>query len=555
MRLRKAAAALAAALFALLWTVYSLMHVSPYAASWDEVDFVLALDRFDLLAMQPHFPGYPYFVLGGMAMRRFAGDNPVLAYGILNTFLAALSAWPVWRLARRMLSPAWACTVVMLVLSAPYVWLQDAGPMSEGAGIALLWWFLWSWQSAMERRDWRTSLAALFVFGLLMGVRLSYAPFGLALVWLLGVIWAGWRAAGRKALPRALLFTAAGAGCQLLWLGGLALSEGGLAGFAKLAEAFTAGHFSEWGGGVAADPSLPFGERLLRFAGGNVLWTGMFARSAALMAASAALLLAALLCAGARRPPGGAGRPRLARRAAAWLRRPAPPGALAALAGAYGAWALLAQNIDKPRHITPLIGVMWLLLAAMFRAPAPASRPAAPGEAGAALPPAAGAVPPACAAGQAPQAPRAARIRRALRGAGGLLAACVIALQAGRGASLVSRQAAERPAVYQLADALREMAQQNGGRRIVVYTWEEDRVLDYLRTPVEARQILTYDYFRANTKADGDALILLTDHVLGGFEAQAGPLRDHVKPIRTFRSDPLFEPVYADITLYEWKGG
>ena len=52
------------------WSVYSLLHISPFAASWDEVDFVLALDRFDLLAMQPHFPGYPYFVLGAMAVHR-----------------------------------------------------------------------------------------------------------------------------------------------------------------------------------------------------------------------------------------------------------------------------------------------------------------------------------------------------------------------------------------------------------------------------------------------------------------------------------------------------
>nr|WP_232467183.1 hypothetical protein [Anoxybacillus flavithermus] len=41
------------------------VYASPFAATWDEVDFALALDRYDLLAMQPHFPGYPYFIFGG----------------------------------------------------------------------------------------------------------------------------------------------------------------------------------------------------------------------------------------------------------------------------------------------------------------------------------------------------------------------------------------------------------------------------------------------------------------------------------------------------------
>ncbi len=46
------------------------VYASPFAATWDEVDFALALDRYDLLAMQPHFPGYPYFILAGCSFIR-----------------------------------------------------------------------------------------------------------------------------------------------------------------------------------------------------------------------------------------------------------------------------------------------------------------------------------------------------------------------------------------------------------------------------------------------------------------------------------------------------
>lgn len=39
----------------LFWT--QLTHVNSFASTWDQVDYALALDRYDLMAMQPHFPG------------------------------------------------------------------------------------------------------------------------------------------------------------------------------------------------------------------------------------------------------------------------------------------------------------------------------------------------------------------------------------------------------------------------------------------------------------------------------------------------------------------
>ncbi len=522
------------------------MYRSPFAASWDEVDFVLSLERFDLLAMQPHFPGYPYFVLGAMAAARFVSD-PSQAYASLNIVLMALAALPMWLLARRRLSPLWSVLAVLLALTAPYLWLQTLRPMSEAAGIAMLWWFLWSWWRAMERRTWGRALTALFLFSLVMGIRLSFAPFGLSVVWLLILSGVDWRRQGKRVWTRVLLFGGAAAAFQLLWVAGLMLSEGGPVGFVKLAAAFTAGHFSEWGGGVSSAAELPFAERVLRFAGDNALWTGMFARSTALLAAAAALLLAAVLAAGAARPPRGGARAgsRPALRAAAWLGRPSLPRALAALAGAYGAWALLAQNIDKPRHMTPLIGVMWLLLSMLCAAaPQPQAAPADPG--------AAAAAPPAEPGSAAER--RGAQMRRALPAAGALLAAGVIALQAAVGGALIARQASELPAVYQLDQGLRKLAREKPGERFVLYTWEETRVLQYLRAPVTNRRIETYGYFLADVQADPEATILLTDHVLRGFEAQIGPLRKQVEPVARYRSEGLFEPVYNDITVYKWIG-
>jgi hypothetical protein len=113
---------------------------------------------------------------------------------------------------------------------------------------------LWSWMRAMERRSPRRVLAVLFLFSVLMGIRLSFAPFGAALLWLLTVKIADWRAQGKRVWPRVLLFLLAAASFQALWIAGLVLSEGNLPGFLTLASGFIAGHFSEWGGGIASTP-------------------------------------------------------------------------------------------------------------------------------------------------------------------------------------------------------------------------------------------------------------------------------------------------------------
>ncbi|MBB3069039.1 hypothetical protein FHS14_002026 [Paenibacillus baekrokdamisoli] len=141
------------------------------------------------------------------------------------------------------------------------------------------------------------------------------------------------------------------------------------------------------------------------------------------------------------------------------------------------------------------------------------------------------------------------RARRAIQTAGALLACCVISLQAAQGGRLAAQQASERPAVYQLADAF---TNSSAARNIVLYTWEETRVLEYLRTPIVHRRIESYNYFIADIKANPKATILLTDHVLKGFEAQVGSLQGKVRQVAYYQSQSMFDPVYNQITVYEW---
>ncbi|MBA2871673.1 hypothetical protein HNQ85_001948 [Anoxybacillus calidus] len=130
-------------------------YASPYAATWDQVDFALALNRYDLLAMQPHFPGYPYFILGGMIVNSFI-ENPAKALSIFNVFMMLSATIPNFLLAKKYYESdiAWIITCLLMLIVTQ--------PMSEGAGIAVLWWYLWAVQMTRERLILSFHLLSLF---------------------------------------------------------------------------------------------------------------------------------------------------------------------------------------------------------------------------------------------------------------------------------------------------------------------------------------------------------------------------------------------------------
>lgn len=452
-----------------------LYGANPYAASWDEVDFARALERYDLLAMQPHFPGYPYLILGGMAVHALVA-NPAKALSILNVLVLFSAAFSiVWLLARHMPRSA-ALWAALSVLSSSYVLLAAARPMSDGAALGVLWWYIWAVEWARRRTTWMAQLWPAALFSILMGIRLSYAPFAAALLILWHEDWKTHRRLGRVAAS--LLAAAA---FQFVWVAAVAATEGGLWPFFKLGWAFVVGHFSDWGG-TAASP-LPFWERVRRFVLDNFLWTGMASRNAWLLATYAVV------------------------GAIAWRTgRFQLPRALVVSALLYAVWALFGQNIDKPRHLLPSVHFALFYVWGRFLA-----------------------------------APKAWRLA---------LAAAVVLLQSAIGIGLLHEQAKTPPAVYQLADDLRDKPQP-----FVVYTWEETRVLDYLNVPFPHKDVLHFSFFLQDKENYRHAMIYMTNHVVQGFEAQGIDISRHVRKVKTYRSSPLADPVYGTITLYEWVDG
>jgi len=469
----------AAAIISVIIT--QLAGLNPYVSSWDQVDFSLAMDRYDLRAMQPHFPGYPYFILGGMLSRAFVGE-PHQALLLFNVLIYASSIIPLFLLARRLLPSVTAILAAAAVYTSSYTLIIVNQPMSEGAALAIVWWFIWSIVSADERGVGIWTWLPLFLFSILLGIRLSYIPMGIGLVFLFYRKWKE-EEIDIAGLVKYVLIAAA---FQSIWVGALILTEGGFMNFIELALGFTGGHFQEWGG-TASSNGMPFFERINALLFINIFWWGIFSRSGFLMVIYIFVGML-LLVSRKNRIEGKKTVFRLA----------------ATLMVSYAIWALFAQNVEKARHVLPIVLlIVFMAVTALLQ-----------------------------------------WNRNRL---GILLVAVLICAQSVVSAGYIKAQAGEEPAVYQLAHFL--------GRQdvpSVLYTWEETRVLEYLESPFSHKRVYTYDVFLQDKSLYKDREIFLTGSVVKGFEAQGYNVTANIKKVKTFHSREIFDPVYHEIILYKW---
>ena len=424
--------------------------------------------------MQPHFPGYPYFVLGGMLVHAFV-DNPAKALAIFNVLAMFSATIPIVFLVKKYHSTAVALFVSALCQSASYVMLIAGQPMSDGAALAVLWWYFWAIELARKRDAWWIQLLPLAFFSLLMGIRLSYAPFVVAILCLWYEDWKKHRNVRRIGcfLAAAVLF-------QLIWIIAVAAAEGSFQSFFKLALSFTSGHFEEWGGTAASD-SQPLWERVIHFLFYNILWTGIACQNVIL------LFLYIVVW------------------TVIWrARKSLLPRWILVSGFVYFLWALFAQNIEKPRHILPLVHLVLLYGWTCY-------------------------------------------IRNHMSMYRWSVAVAVLAAQFVTGTWHLREQALQLPATYQLAYDL-----QKSNEKFVLYTWEETRVLQYLDVSFPHKDVLHFSFFLQDKENYQHVKIYMTDHVIKGFRAQGISLSGRVRKVKTYRSSTLADPVYGNVTLYEW---
>ncbi len=456
-----------------------IYYASPYASTWDMVDFSLALGRFDLFMMQPHFPGYPYFIFMGMMVEPFV-QEPAKSLSIVSAVLWTSAAIPTYMILKKRMDNWLALLGTMVVQSSTYLWVMSTQPMSEASAVAVLLWFFWALDYSSEKKGrLGPAVLASFLFSILMGIRLSYFPFGIGMLLLW---WRRWRGVQRSAIPlvEIILFIF----FQFIWIGGLITSAGGIGSFLELSVSFTSGHFQEWGGSVVtSDRSLV--DRLFQLIFINYIWTGLLGESII-----SGILLFGIVGILIYFGPEKADR---------WM---------LILFIAYLAWAWIGQNIEKPRHILPLVPLTILLLM---------------------------------------QSAGSLNIGKGKRGALILTLVPLLMLQSVKGVFQIEEIRAEKPASYQLMEYVSELEGQ-----LAVFTWEEERVFDYLNASFYYKKTYRYHLFQEEINQLKNHRILITDRVLNGFAYQGIDYTPYVKKVKVFRSNHLVDPIYNEIELYEW---
>ena len=310
-----------------------ILFIGRYPGEWDEVDFALALRDYDIAAQQPHFPGYPVYVwLSRMAMGLVGGEAHAL--GLVSAFFGGLAVLPLYYLALYMYSRRVAVLAAFLFLTNPACWLYSEKPLSEATALfflllSLYFLFLCVRESV---NPWIPPLGAFFM-GITLGVRLDYFPFLSVLFYVL--TYAHWR----YSISRVSCFFGAFALGVILWLFPLVMVVG-LKALSHQALDFTQGHFANWGGSIVTtpDPAVRLGYLLWDvFPAGLGLW---WIDLPYMQLIPSACLLSGLYAFLKENEHG------LQRRFI-----------LAALLP-YLLWVFFAQNVEKPRHVVPLIPML-----------------------------------------------------------------------------------------------------------------------------------------------------------------------------------------------------
>ncbi len=304
--------------------------VPPQVADVDGVNFARALTSFDPFRQAPHFPGYPVYVL---ACRWAAGFGAPEVWALVLPGLVAftIGTWLCARAVARTQDSATAERFVVLMALLPGAVLHLAWPGSDGFGLGLLLIAIGTgaWAHEAGLRPWMLFVVGT-LGGLTLGARLSWWPLALGfaawgLLRLRGAVW--------PALLGGLLAVTAFTLPLLLWFSPGQLSVG--------FTSFAHGHFNDWGGALQA--TSPLGQRVL-----TMIWA-LGSSLAGVDGSSWATLLMSIVS---------------GLSLYGWLRHPRPAAApWLAIAALYLLWVLVGQNVEKPRHLLPLVPLFALALA------------------------------------------------------------------------------------------------------------------------------------------------------------------------------------------------
>ena len=187
------------AAFALISFSLRLWTMPRYIETIDSYNFVRALDHYSVVDYSPHWPGYPVYIWFGALFHRFVPD-PAAALHLLSIAASTLTLWPLAALAINWRKKCGGnerdvrltrYTTALLWAVIPLSWLDGSEIFSDPPGLLLAVTLLWLCQKALDSQRYalRWLLAGAIIGGLMVGVRLSYVPLLLALIYAVFKVW------------------------------------------------------------------------------------------------------------------------------------------------------------------------------------------------------------------------------------------------------------------------------------------------------------------------------------------------------------------------------
>ncbi|WP_047150306.1 glycosyltransferase family 39 protein [Aneurinibacillus tyrosinisolvens] len=459
---------------------------------WDDVDFALGIKNFDLEQMQPHFPGYPIYMLAAFMAAIFI-KNPFYALSVLSALSAALTVFPLYCLVERISGRKTALWIVLFWAVNPLVFVLGTQPMSDSFGNLLAMLLtaasFYAMDSSMEERKRAYALLASgILLGLLYGVRISYIAFGAVPLWAAFVYIRDTRRWQDVigAVSSAVLVC-------LLWIYALIGNVGSFSGFWKLALSFTGGHFSDWGGtytegGFLARVSYWVGRQWLG-AGLGTPWSQQQSVFSYILLWLTFVGITGNLIRWKRQ------------KNQKWEWKKA--GFLLMWIIPYIIWAFFAQNVEKPRHILPLIApFLWMLIMGLST----------------------------------------------WKRAGNYLlltfAGCMLAVSW----TQIREQAVLPSPMVQLSAYLAKHA---AHQSTIIYTYEEERVIRYEQPSANTVRLRKWPDFQVSLLNYPilPERIFLTNSVADGFHM--AEIKKYMREAARFKGSEWLYPTYHDIILYE----
>ncbi|BDS10360.1 hypothetical protein [Aureispira anguillae] len=214
-----------------------------YIEDIDSLRFALAVYNYDVVALQPHFPGYFfYFML--IKPLFLVVQNLGISYALMGgvaTFIIIVYSYKIYALLLDQEAEKQSYSLGLLLLFNPLLLLMSTRYMPDIFGLALLMSGSFYFLNAIRYRLLSSALLHVIIMGLQCGLRLSYIPFWLPSI-LLAVIFF-----------RQLHFLClAGLGAVLFWLLPM-LWDTGWESLLEVSQRHSVGHFTEWGGTVMAN--------------------------------------------------------------------------------------------------------------------------------------------------------------------------------------------------------------------------------------------------------------------------------------------------------------